>query len=349
MKKFQSFDDIENYLKNERLPYTDNKDKILDKINNNIKYKKFTYKKVVLICAIALILITAAAFTFGYIPEHEEFVKAHNGKINYTLTDDNGDIVIQLGVMDDVENNSKRQDEMIQREKVAKEFEDISNELENKLSNDKMAVFIPVKGIDSFIEHDLLNYDISNWIETYYTIEDIKNYIPKHSPLPKYIPKGFTFNKSDLVYLYENANEINSREFLNKLFKEAKASGKDYYYKEYKRSSESHSIYLEYKQTNSDKDTKTNSEPSLNITFRKGKTTHIHDFGSGVGMKVKTIEHNGKKYLVKHSTYDYGGRMGDDYEYYTYVYINDELWTIEISKPKTIAVDEIFKIVESME
>lgn len=348
MKKFQSFDDIENYLKNERLPYTDNKDKILDKINNNIKYKKFTYKKVVLICAIALISITTVAFAFGFIPEHDEFVKAHNGKINYTLTDDNGDIVIQLGEVDDVENDSKRQDEMIQREKVAKEFEDISNELENKLSNDKMALFIPVKGIDSFIEYDLLNYDISNWIETYYTIEDIKNYIPKHSPLPKYIPKGFTFNKSDLVYFYEDANEINSREFLNKLFEEAKASGKDYYYKEYKRSSQSHSFYVEYKQTNSDKDTKIHFEPRLNMRFKKGKTTRISEFSSGVEKKAKTIEHNGKKYLVESYTRDDGTRM-EDYRYYTYVYINDELWTIEISKSKTIAVDEIFKIVESME
>ncbi|MTI71722.1 MAG: hypothetical protein FH751_15855 [Firmicutes bacterium] len=327
MKKFQSYKEIEDFLKEEEIPFRDNKKEILTSIESN--NKRYKTKKIALVCSILLILITSLAFTYGYIREHEEFVKAHKGEIKGKLIDNKGNIVVQVGVMDN-EDYDKRKNESKKRYKVSQKFENISKSLERKLPDDKIALFIPVKDLDK-----LTDFDILNNTEKDYTIKDIKDTVTIDNPIPKAIPEGFKFNRSFVNYKYENfykpyEKEMTYKQYLNKLFKEAKKEGKDYYYKEYKRFSELSSFWIEY----------TNNKEYIQrlfLQFKKGKTTLLHDNRYPNDFKTKIIKHNGKKYLT------------DFKSYYTYVYIDDELWTIRIDKPDELNINEMFKIIESIE
>ncbi|WP_425449206.1 hypothetical protein [Dethiothermospora halolimnae] len=100
MKRFQSFKGIEDYLKEENIPYEDNKDKILRNMKVAKDKKEVKHSRLPLVGMFALALIIMVAFKLGRIPEHEEYVKNHRGNIRATLSDDMGNIVIQLGVMD---------------------------------------------------------------------------------------------------------------------------------------------------------------------------------------------------------------------------------------------------------
>lgn len=340
MKKFQSFNDIENYMKTENVPYTCNKKEILKNLNDKVSNRKhFMYRKTILVCGILLLFISItsvaiAAITLGFIPGHEEYVKSHKGKIISTLSDENGECVFQAGVIDDLDNYNERVIESRKRDEVQKEFEDVSKSLEDKLSDDKVALFIPVRGLDSFIDIQILNMD-----ETYYSIKDMEKNGSVYFPVPKSIPQGFKFSSSNVWYGYEDfyepySKELTYKEFLEKLFNEAKDQGKDYYYKEYKRYNTCGFFMLEYRGTAFDNEN-IETERSIQLIIRKGKNTIISDNNTGT-LDMDMIEHNGRKYLV------------EDNIYYTYFYIDDELWSIEICAPSTIARKEIFKIVESM-
>ena len=81
-------------------------------------------------------------------------------------------------------------------------------------------------------------------------------------------------------------------------------------------------------------ESKLDSTQILHLSFKKGKTTVLQDSGTSE-LPTEIIEYNGRKYLK------------DDMAYYTYVYIDDELWTIEIGTGQNI--DEISKIIDSIE
>lgn len=334
MKKFQSFNDIENYLKREEIPYKDNKAEILKKMEFN-NSKRLSIKRIALVYAVLLVLITGVAFAIGYIPEHKKFVDAHGGKIMDTLTDNNGEVIIQLGTIEYTNDSIERSIEEVKRQKVAKEFEDISESLDKQIPDDKVALFIPVKGLDRFIDLKILNSH-----DEYYTMEVTKDILPQDSPLPKYIPEGFTFEKADVFYNYENfykpyEKEMTFKEYLSKLFDEAKTLGKDYYFKEYKRLDASANYFLDYTGVKKDGD---NFESHLYLGIKKGKWTSLSS--NYVSSDNEIIEYNGRKYLKV-----------DEFSYYTYIYLDDELWTISInlSRPNILDIEELFKIIESME
>lgn len=331
MKKFQSYDDVEKFLMSEKIPYKDNKEKILEELKTKPNIKFHVSRKALLICAIFAILTFTVAFTFGYITEqeHVDFVKAHNGEILSTLTDENGDVVVQIGVMDN-SNFEERKLEEYERMAVAKRFENISQPLEDNLPDDKVALFIPVSGLDS-----IKDFDVLNDYEIYYTIEDIKNNIKGSIPLPEYTPDGFTFSDSLVFYQYEDyykqyEDESTHKEFLSQLFEQAKTVGEEYYYKEYTRYKDSESYWLNYSfNENSDISKK------FTVMIGKGKMSSLMDNGDRE-VQIETIEHNGREYLYY------------DNEYATYVYLNGELWTIRIVKPKELETDDVFKIIESI-
>lgn len=325
MKKFQSFEDVTNYLTTEEIPFTDCRQDILKRLNAKISRKKNIYRKLCIICAVSFTLIISAAFTLGYIKEHAEFVKAHAGEIKGKLIDDKGNIVVQVGVVGEAEKYENRMLESGQRKISAEKFDYIRKNLEDKLPDDKVAIFIPVKGLEAFADFSILN-----WCEYYYTIEDMRNSISYYGPLPGYIPDGFALIESGVYYEYENyykpyEEKMIYKEFLAKLFEEAKKDQKDYYYKEYNRLNEVRGYSLEYE---------SNGEVQrIHLNFKKGKTTILHDSGTDELM-TEIIEHNGRKYLK------------DEFSYYTYFYIGDDLWTIRITAG--IEEDRIFRIMESI-
>lgn len=332
MKKSQCFSDIESCLKNEEVPYKDNKEEILRSIKSDKMYNGFRYRKLALVSIVLLVVVITAAFTFDYIREHEAFVKEHNGNIEATLSDDEGNIVIQLGAMSDIENYEVRLNESNARDRVSKEFESISKPLEDKLPGDKIALFIPVKGLETMIDFDILNT-----IENYQNFEDMKKNISADSPLPAYIPESFTFSKASVYLEYDNfyepySNEMTYKEYLMKLFEETKVLGKDYFYKEYDRSNETLAYWIFYTADSKDE---FNSYPQLSIEFKKGKMTSLADNGVS-SFETETIDNNGRKYLKYDNTY------------YTYTYVNGELWTIEICKPRNLEVEDMYKIIESI-
>lgn len=336
MKKFQSFEGIANYLHTEEVPFKDNKDKILRNINAKNTSPITSYKKLSLVFAALLILITSVAFAYGYIKEHEKFVEAHDGVIQAKLTDDKGNIVVQIGAMKS-KNYAERKKESEQRRIVSDRFLVTSRTLENQLPNDKIALFIPVKGLES-----ITDFQVLNWIENYFTIEETRENISSNSPLPKYIPEGFVFSKSLLLYGYEDfykpyEDKMIYKEFLTILFEEAKREGKDYYYKEYARFNEVNEYRLEYDSVGGT-DNAQRFPQGLTVNFKKGPTTVLYD-GATDKMITEVIEHNEKKYLRERNTY------------YTYIYIDDELWTIEIRVQVIIklGIEEISKIIESIE
>lgn len=325
MKKFQSFEDIINYLNTEEIPFIDNKQDILKRLNTKFVTPKVAYRKLCIICAVSFALIISVACTLDYIKEHEEFVKAHAGETKGKLVDDRGNIVIQVGVVGEVEKYESRMHESEQREIVSKKFDYIKKYLKDNLPDDKVAIFIPVKGLETFIDFSILN-----WCEYYYTIEDMKNNISYYEPLPRYIPDGFAFSESCIYYEYENyykpyEEDITYKEFLVKLFEEAKKDQKDYYYKEYNRLNGVTGYSLEY-ESNSEKQ-------KIYLDFKKGKTTILHDSGTDE-LTTEIIRHNGRKYLK------------DEISYYTYFYIGDDLWTIKITTD--LEEDEILRIMESV-
>ena len=325
MKEFQSFEDVINYLATEEIPFTDCKQDIMKRLNAGILSKKNTYRKLCIICAISFTLIISAAFTLGYIKEHAEFVKAHAGEIRGKLVDDRGNIVIQAGVASEAEEYESRMLEQEQRKISVEKFDYIKKNLEDKLPDDKIAIFIPVKGLESFTDFSILN-----WCEYYYTIEDARDNISHYGPLPGYIPDGFAFIESGVYYEYENYYEpyeekMTYNEFLMKLFEKTKKDQKDYYYKEYNRLNEVRGYSLEYKGND--------EAQRIYLYFKKGKTTVLHDSGTEK-LVPETIEHNGRKYLK------------DEFSYYSYFYIGDDLWTVRITAG--IEEDEIFRIMESI-
>lgn len=333
MKKFQSFNDIENYLKREEIPYKDNKAEILKKVKLNTSNKRLSIKRIALASAVLLFFITGVVFAidyFGYIPEHKKFVDAHGGKILDTLTDNSGEVIIQLGTFERTDDYYNRSIEDAKRQKVAREFKDISEALGNQLHDDKVGLFIPVKGLDKIMDFKILNSR-----EEYYTMEITRDILPQGSPLPKYIPEGFTFEKAYIFYNYENfykpyEKEMTYMEYIGKLFDEAKALGKDYYFEEYRRFEASARYFLNY---TGDRD---NIESKLHLDIKKGKWSSLSS--SYISSDNKIIEYNGRKYLED-----------DKFTYYTYIYIDEELWTIHVTKPSSLDIVEMFKIIESME
>jgi hypothetical protein len=325
MKEFQSFEDVINHLTTEEIPFTDCKQDILRRLDAKKLSKKNTYRKLCTICAVSFTLIISSAFTLGYIKEHAEFVKAHAGEIRGKLIDDRGNIVIQAGVVGEAEKYENRMLESNQRRISAEKFEYIKKNLEDKLPDDKVAVFIPVKGLETFTYFSILN-----WCEYYYTIEDVRNSITHYGPLPGYIPDGFALIESGVYYEYENYYEpyeekMTYKEFLMKLFEKAKKDQKDYYYKEYNRLNKVRGYSLEYKGDD--------EAQRIYLYFKKGKTTILHDSGTDELM-TEIIERKGRKYLK------------DESSYYTYFYIGDDLWTVRITAG--IEEDRIFRIMESI-
>lgn len=332
MKKLQSFEDVSNYLHKEEVPFKDNKEKILRSINAKATNPIASYKKLSLVFAASLILISSVAFAYGHIAELERFIKTHDGAVQEKLTDDKGNIVVQIGVMNP-ENYEERRNESIQRDSVLNRFKYIYEDLEDKISKDKIALFIPVKNLATFTGHQILN-----WYDHYYTMEDTKKNIPDNSPIPAYVPKGFIFDKSLVRYKYEEfyepyKEEMTYREFLIKLFEETKKEGKDYYYKEFARLDEVLCYRLEYSNTSNEVN-EDKVVPWLSLEFTKGESAVLSDNGTS---KVVTeiIEHNGREYLKEESFY------------YTYTYIDEELWTICVNTG--LSIDEISKIIESIE
>ncbi|WP_425449205.1 DUF4367 domain-containing protein [Dethiothermospora halolimnae] len=180
-----------------------------------------------------------------------------------------------------------------------------------------------------------MDFDVLNSDEYYHNFEDIKNSVLSNSPLPKYIPKNYTFEKGYIFYDHENfykqyEDEMTYREYRQQLFKKAKGLNKDYYYKEYKRLDSFKMYNLTYKASEKNE---FGYYPSIYIRCKKGKTTVIED--GNREMNPKIISHNGKKYLK---------RLG---AYYTYYYIDDELWTVEFMLG--LPEDEAFKIMESID
>ena len=325
MKKFQSFEDVINHLIIEEAPFTDCKQDILKRLNYKILSKENTYRKLCIICAVSFTLIISAAFTLGYIKEHAEFIKAHAGGIRDKLIDDRGNIVIQVGVVGEAVKYENRMLELEQRRISSEKFNNIKKNLEDKLPDDMVAIFIPVKGLEAFADFSILN-----WCEYYYSIEEMRNSLSYYVPLPGYIPDGFALVESGVYYEYENyykpyEEKMTYKEFLMKLFEEAKKDQKDYYYKEYNRLNEVKGYSLEYK---------SNDEAQrIYLYFKKGKTTILHDSGTDELM-TEIIEHNGRSYLK------------DEFSYYTYFYIEDDLWTVRITAG--IEEDRIFRIMESV-
>lgn len=317
MKKFQSFNDIEDYLSKEEVPYKDNKEEILRKIECSTVKPGFKYKKLAFVSLVLLALVITVAFTYGYIREHESFVKAHDANIIATLADNNGNIVVQLGIMDEDEKGKNSFEETTPRLSTSQEFEDVVQDLEDNLPNDKIGVFVPVKGRKYLYYFDVLNYD-----DKYDNLEDLKKNISDDSPIPKYIPKRFRFEEASVVYNINDSLSID----LNKLFEEAKASGMDYIYREFERSNEVESYSIKYRSTS--------GFYGMSVYFKKGKTTLIAETSK---LYTETIEYNGRKCL----------KSGDSY--YTYIYIDDELWTIEFMKPNIVVIEEIFKMIESID
>lgn len=330
MKKLRSFNDVENYLKIENVPYKDNKDEIQKKLNNMSNKKCSMSRRMVVACATLVVFVSitsiAIGITLGFIPEHDSFVASHKGKILNTIYDDEN-CVFQIGIVDDLENYNKRHEQSKLRDEVAKSFEDISIKLEKKLPNDKVALFIPVEGLDSFIDYQVLND-----AENYNAIEDIQSNMSNNLLLPKYIPEGFDFSSSEVFYYFEDfykpyEKEFTFIEYLNKLFDETKSQGKNYYYKEGKRTNTCRSFMIDYESKE--------AETPLQLVVKRGKTTIISDVNKD-SLYIKDIEYNGTKYLV------------EDNIYYTYLNVNDELWNIEILAPSSVDNEEVFKIVESM-
>lgn len=84
MKKFQSFDDISNYLCTEEVPFEDRKVVILKKIDE-ISYKRNIMSRKLSIALTALLILSiCVACTYGVIK----------------LLDDRGNTVVQIGVLD---------------------------------------------------------------------------------------------------------------------------------------------------------------------------------------------------------------------------------------------------------
>lgn len=332
MKKFQSFEDVANYLSTEEVPFTDNKDEIIRNIDVKIASPRTSYRKLTLVFTVFLILITSVVFAYDNMKKIKWFFESHDAIIQGELTDDKGNIVVQLGAMDP-KNSEERKKDSRQRQSVSNRFRTVVRSLEDKLPDNKIALFIPVKNLESFTCHEILNFT-----EYYYTIEDTKNYIPDNSPIPKYVPEIFMFSRSEVNYNYEDFYEpyrevMTYKEYLEKLFKKAKEEEQDYYYEEFTRFDEVFRYKLEYINI-SDEVNEKNVIPWLDIIFFKGITATISDNGKGE-IATEIIRYNSREYLKNENFY------------YTYIYIGDQLWTICVNTG--LDIDEISKIIESIE
>ncbi len=337
MKKFQSFEDVANYLSLEEVPFTDRKNEIMKNIDARATGLRTSHRKLTLVFTAILILITSVAFAYdriyGYIKRHEIFVEAHDGKINEVLTDDRGNIVVQVGTMSR-ERHEELENEHMQRPTQSNEFKTIYEELEKELPEDKLALFIPVKDLESFSDFVILN----NY-RRYDTFEEFKEKLPSGSPIPNYIPEGFEFIKSDVTYSHEYIFELDYN-YLKTLFEEAKSEGKDYYYKEFTNLNRLGSYSIDYRGNISLADEKM-YVPSIHMIIKKGETTNLY-VKDPDEVFTEVIEYKGRSFLREHI------KKEDSYcTYYTYMYIDDELWTISISTG--LSVEEVAKIVESIE
>jgi hypothetical protein len=329
MRKFQSFDSIKNYLKTEIVPYEDKKYDILRNVITSKGKQRITFKKLSFVSVVSLVLVVSVAFSFG--SDFSDLIKSMNGVVKGILSNNKGEVVYQLGIRTDSESFEQRQAQREYRDKVKNDFMDLSKSLESKLPDDKVALFIPVKGLESFIYSEILNLK-----EYFYTIKDIRNSLPKDSPFPIYIPEEYTFEKSFAFYNFEPfylpaLKEMTYDEYLEQLFEEAKASGEDYYYKEYNRLNSIDEFHIWYRSTT---ENGFKGNDSLSIRFSKGASVSVID--SKKDREVKTIEHNGREYLVY-----------DDAIYTTYLYIDDQLWNVEIVS--NLDKSEIFKIIDGIE
>lgn len=333
MKKFQSFKEVSNYLSTEEVPFTDNKDEIIRNIDIKTASSRTTYRKLTLVFTVILILITSVAFAYdriyGYMKKHEIFVESHDGEIKEILTDDEGNIVVQIGTMSR-EQHEKFEKESQQRPLKSKEFKRVYEELEKKILKDKIALFIPVKNLESFSDFEVLNDRHS-----YDTFEAVIENLPSNSPIPKYIPEGLEFIKAEAFYRYDYLFSTDDN-YLNGLFEEAKNERQDYYYKEYTNLNKLGWYYLDFRGIISLADEKKHL-PSIHMALKKGETTDLI-VKNPDELVTEIIEYNGKKYLKEGDLY---------YTYYTYVYIDNELWTITIRTG--LSIDEISKIIEGIE
>lgn len=84
MKKFQSFDDVSDYLCTEEVPFEDRKLEILKSIKVKSNIQKVIPNKLSIVLVSLLILLTCVACTYGVIK----------------LLDDRGNTVVQIGVLD---------------------------------------------------------------------------------------------------------------------------------------------------------------------------------------------------------------------------------------------------------
>lgn len=337
MKKFQSFEDVSNYLNIEEVPFTDNKDEIIRSIDIKTASPRTSYRKLTLVFTVILILITSVAFAYdriyGYIKKHEVFIESHDGVIKEVLTDDESNIVVQVGTMSR-EQSEKLNVESQQRPSQSKEFKDIYEELEKGLPEDKIALFIPVKNLKSFSDFEILNDR-----RRHNTFEEIKENLPSGSPIPKYIPEGLEFIKAEVFYKYEYlfGSDYN---YLNILFEEAKNEGKDYYYKEFTNLNRLRRYNIDYRGNISLADEKKHV-PSIHMIFKKGETTNLIVTDPDEVL-TEIIEYKEKIFLKEYL------RKEDSYcTYYTYIYIDDELWTITIYTG--LGIEEIAKIIEGIE
>lgn len=337
MKKLHSFSDLETGLKQEKIPYEDHKKDILENLNTTKNNATYLTRKVLVICASLLLFIslTSAAIAtkgFGLIPENQAFIEAHNGEIITSLYDTSGNCVYEIGIIQN-ENIEEHGNDMLKRHNLDNDFENISKSLEAELPNDKVALLIPVKNLDSFI-----NLNILNSTETYKSIEDMQKE-GINVPTPAYLPEGFTFTEIMVNYQYEDPKELTDIQTINQFFNETKAEGKDYYYKEYDRYTSFGHIYLTY--TN-----KVGKE--LFLRFRKGKGCSLSDPVT-IHQSSDTTQFIEKEIPIQKSVYN--GReyaVEDNNTYHSYFYTSDQLWSILILSSSYIEAEEIMKMVESM-
>ncbi|GMQ61088.1 hypothetical protein [Vallitalea maricola] len=309
-EKFHSMDDILDNLNQENVPFENHKSYILEELNKDINKKTYRISKKMAIACTAIILfisITSVAIaTEGF------------GLLRKNVKDKNGNIILEYGITDERKYKEDK-DEFESRVYSYKIFSKFYNSIEQQIPDGKFALVIPVKNYNSYLPHSARFFGGN---KIFHSHEDmIKSNIK--FPEPHYIPKEYSFSKSRMYFYHENMgvcfDEKCNEDLFNKLFNEAKAEGLEYYYKELDVSKDIKTenlkdVFLIYRKKESEelKSEQMNfSELSITISNNKFSIERNID-------NVEKREINGREYLV------------DGLVYNTYIYIDDQLWTVEV-------------------
>lgn len=330
-KKFHSMDDILDYLNQEKVPFENHKSYILEELDINMNKKTYKFSKKMAIACTAIILfisITSVAIaTEGF------------GLLRKNVKDKDGNIILEYGITDE-RKYKEYKDEFQSRVYSYKIFSEFYNSIEQQIPDGKLALVIPVKNYNSYLPHSARFFGGNKIFDSH---EDMINCNIKF-PEPHYIPKEYSFNKSRMYFYHQNMDvcfdEECNEDLFNRLFDEAKAEGLEYYYKELDVSKDIKTknlkdVFLIYR---SEKDSEGLKNEQINflelsITISNNKSSIERSIDN-----VEKREINGREYLI------------DGLVYNTYIYIDDQLWTVAIYSSFAYKDrDEIIsKIVESI-